>query len=234
MIPPHPLLASLLGPAVDFFVKGGFFMILLLALSIAALAIILLRGSALRFAAVIPPQVARAVENFRTRADIPALRDVARSRPSALSRIVAVALGHLDWPRSENIEAVQTRARHEIARMEAGLVVLEISTGVAPLLGLLGTLSGLVGIFANLGGTGDPVAVARGISEALNTTIMGLGVSVPCLVAHSYFMRKVEVMAIEMESLAADLIARCYLSPPVSEAPQTGAATRGKFTGRPA
>jgi biopolymer transport protein ExbB len=96
--------------------------------------------------------------------------------------------------------------------MESGLSVLEVTTGVAPLLGLLGTLSGLVSVFANLGdgGTGDPIAVARGISEALNTTIVGLAVAAPSLVAHNYFQRKIETMAVGMEGLVADLLAKVY------------------------
>jgi biopolymer transport protein ExbB len=97
--------------------------------------------------------------------------------------------------------------------MESGMAMLEMTTGVAPLLGLLGTLSGLVGVFANLGGGaggGDPVAVARGIAEALNTTIVGLAVAAPSLIAHNYFQRKIETMAVGMEGLVADLLAKCY------------------------
>jgi biopolymer transport protein ExbB len=75
---------------------------------------------------------------------------------------------------------------------------------------LLGTLSGLVGIFAALGGAGDPVVVARGISEALNTTIAGLAVAVPSLIAHSYFLRRIEMQAVTMESVAAELLAKLY------------------------
>jgi biopolymer transport protein ExbB len=123
---------------------------------------------------------------------------------------LATLIRHLDWPKSENREAVQTRARHEVARLERGLVVLEIATGVAPMLGLLGTLSGLIGIFASLGGSADPVAVARGIAEALNTTIVGMAVAVPSLTAHNYFQRKIEVMSVEMESLVSNLLTKCY------------------------
>ncbi len=93
--------------------------------------------------------------------------------------------------------------------MESGLTVLEIATGIAPLLGLLGTLSGLVGIFAAIGA--DPVAVARGISEALNCTIIGLGVAVPTLITYHYFQRRIEVMSVEMETIVADLVTKCYL-----------------------
>jgi len=130
--------------------------------------------------------------------------------PSATSRILGTLLNHLNCPKSENLEAVQTRARHELARMEKGLMILEMTAGAGPLIGLLGTLSGLVGIFAALGGAGDPVVVARGISEALNTTIAGLAVAVPSLIAHSYFLRRIEMQAVTMESVAAELLAKLY------------------------
>lgn len=195
---------------LDFFLKGGVFMIPLLALSIVALAVILLRQAALRREAVIPQALAAEIQRLEPGDDLDNLQKLTTTKPSPLARIIAVLLKHLTWPRAEAAEAVQTQARREVARMESGLVLLEITTGVAPLLGLLGTLAGLVGIFANLGGGGDPVAVARGIAEALNTTIVGLAVAAPSLIAHNYYQRRVEVMALEMESLVGDLLAKCY------------------------
>ncbi|MEM9446571.1 MAG: MotA/TolQ/ExbB proton channel family protein [Verrucomicrobiota bacterium] len=135
---------------------------------------------------------------------------------STLARLVRVSLEHLPWSRSENVEAVQTQARTEVIRMEKGLVVLEIVTGIGPLLGLLGTVSALITIFGNIGdvGLGDQgMAIARGISEALNTTVAGLVVAIPSLIAHSYYSRKIESMMMEMESLTMDLIAKFYLNP---------------------
>ena len=198
--------------AVDFFVRGGFFMLLLLLLSVGAGAVILLRAFALRESVIIPPEIEMAIDALQPGDSPEGLFSTCRSKPSPFGRIVTVGLQHLNWPRQENVEAVQVRARHEVVRMESGLAMLEVTTGVAPLLGLLGTLSGLVGVFANLGdgGTGDPVAVARGISEALNTTIVGLAVAAPSLVAHNYFQRKIETMAATMEGLVADLLAKCY------------------------
>ncbi|MFY8267860.1 MAG: MotA/TolQ/ExbB proton channel family protein [Terrimicrobiaceae bacterium] len=194
----------------DFFVKGGPFMVLLVLLSILSLTAILLRFRRLRESAVIPREVVDAVEALQPGHTLEALYESTQEHPSSISRIISTLLNHLNWSKSENLEAVQTCARHEMARMEKGLVVLEIATGAGPLIGLLGTLSGLVGIFAALGGTGDPITIARGISEALNTTIVGLAVAVPSLTAHSYFQRRIEMMAIEMESVAADLLAKLY------------------------
>ncbi|MBU3665210.1 MAG: MotA/TolQ/ExbB proton channel family protein [Chthoniobacterales bacterium] len=196
--------------AFEFFARGGLFMALLLVLSIAALAVILFRAAALRVNLIFPRDLETAVEALQPGESLENLVFLAKSSPTPLGRILSVCLEHLRWPRQENVEAVQMRARHEIVRMESGLVLLEVATGIAPLLGLLGTLSGLVGIFSNIGEGGDPAAVARGISEALNTTIVGLAVAVVCLVAYNYFQRKVETMAVSLEGAAADLMAKCY------------------------
>lgn len=198
--------------AVEFFVRGGFFMMLLLLLSVGAGTVILLRLLALRENKIIPWELEEAVDSVQPGDSLETLMRLVKQHPSPLGRIISVCLQHRNWPRQENIEAVQVRARHEVVRMESGLAVLEVTTGVAPLLGLLGTLSGLVSVFANLGGgaTGDPIAVARGISEALNTTIVGLAVAAPSLVAHNYFQRRIETMAVTMEGLVADLLAKCY------------------------
>lgn len=205
MTPPTTLSAI-----ADFFEKGGPFMVLLVLLSIVTLTAIFLRAWRLRESAIIPKAVAEAVEDLRPEHTLQSLQEEMQHHPSAISLILSTLITHLNWSKSENLEAVQTCARHEIARMEKGLVILEIATGTGPLLGLLGTLSGLVGIFATLGNNGDPVLVARGISEALNTTIAGLAVAVPSLIAHSYFQRRIEMLAVEMESIAASLLAKLY------------------------
>jgi biopolymer transport protein ExbB len=200
--------ASIVQAALEFFIKGGFFMLVLLVVSIAAGTVILLRGAALRERSILPPALAAEIERLQPGDDLDELEQLISRHPSALSRVLSTLLKHITWSRSEAIEAVQTRARHEVAQLESGLVILEITTGIAPLLGLLGTLSGLVGIFTAIGT--DPVAVARGIAEALNTTIVGLAVAVPSLVTFNYFQRRIEMMAVEMESLVADLIIKCY------------------------
>jgi biopolymer transport protein ExbB len=199
---------SIIQGTLDFFVQGGFFMAILLVVSIAAGTVIILRSAALRERSILPPALASEIERLQPGDDLDKLERLISRHPSALARVLNTLLQHLTWSRAEAVEAVQTRARHEVARLESGLVVLEITTGIAPLLGLLGTLSGLVGIFAAVGT--DPVAVARGIAQALNTTIVGLAVAVPSLITFNYFQRRIEVMAVEMESLVADLIVKCY------------------------
>ncbi len=196
-----------------FFAKGGLFMWPLLICSIASVTTIILRVIALREKIVLPPTIVSEIERLVPGGSPERLGRIVHHDPSALGRIARVALRHLRWPRSENIEAVQTRARQEMVRLERGLVMLEVITGIAPLLGLIGTVSGLVHVFSHLGlsaGASETQGIALGISEALNTTIFGLSIAVPSLIAFSYFSKKVEAMSVEMESLVADLIAKCY------------------------
>ena len=186
-------------------------MALLLILSVISLTIIFQRALALRMDEVMPPSLKKAIAVFQSNGSIEELGKIVNNSDSPLSRILQTLLKHASWPRVEALDAVQVVARHQIARLESGLVFLEITTGIAPLLGLLGTLSGLVDIFANIGDKGDPQAVALGISQALNSTIIGLAVAVPSLVAYHYFSRRVEVLAIETEALTADVMTKIYL-----------------------
>jgi len=193
---------------IQFFVRGGFFMFVLVALSIFSLAVILQRAQVIKMDKALPPDIIGAIYRFKSSSSTEDLQNLLLREPSPLSRVLLSVLQHRDWPRAEILDAVQTRARHEISRLESGLVFLEITTGISPLLGLLGTLSGLVGIFGNIGNHGDPQLVANGISEALNCTIVGLGVAVPNLIAYNYFTRRVEVVSIELESLTTDLMSK--------------------------
>jgi len=209
-----PLIAT--GSILHFFLQGGFFMFLLLLCSVTSVTVIVLRAGALRRKLVVPPEIERAIEDLQPNENTAAIVSLAREArlsDSPFSRIVVVGLRHLQWPKSENIEAVQTRARHEIVGLERGLVVLEVIVGIAPLLGLLGAVSGLVTVFANLGDSAtisDPRGIAKGISEALSTTVVGMAIAIPTLIAYSYFSKRVETMAVEMESLVTDLLAKCY------------------------
>ncbi len=187
---------------IGFFTRGGLFMWPLLVCSMVATTMIILRSFALREKMVLPLLIESEIERL-----------VPGASPDRLLRIVQVALQHLRWPRSENVEAVQTRARHEMVRLEKGLIVLEVITGIAPLLGLIGAVSGLVHVFSHLGlssGAADTRQIALGIAEALNATVFGLSIAVPTLIAFSYFSKKVEVMSVEMETLVVDLINKCY------------------------
>jgi biopolymer transport protein ExbB len=207
-----------------FFTKGGIFMWPLLLCSIVSVTLIILRALALREKNVLPLVIESEMERLVPGASPERLARIVHHDASSLSRIVRVALQHLRWPRSENVEAVQTRARHEMVRLERGLVVLEVIVGIAPLIGLIGTVSGLIHVFASLGlsaGAADAKRIALGISEALSCTIFGLGIAVPSLVAFVYFSKKVEVLSVEMESLVTDLLSKLYYGRTAGETPVT-------------
>jgi biopolymer transport protein ExbB len=208
---------SSLQSMVSFFSKGGLFMWPLLLCSVVAVTTIILRSIALRRKNVLPLVIESEIERLTPGSSPERLARIAAQDPSSLARIVRVALQHLRAPRSENVEAVETRARHEMVTLERGLIVLEVITGIAPLLGLIGAVSGLVHVFSSLGlsgGASDTKVIALGIAEALNATVFGLSIAVPTLVAFSYFSKKVEVMSVEMETLVVELISKCYFGRP--------------------
>jgi len=199
---------------LDFFIKGGIFMVLLLICSFVALTVMLLRLFALRRRAVIPALIEKEINKLRPGDEPEHLRHLIQDDESPLSRIVEVAVRPYNANKQETLEVVQSRARQEIVRMESGLFILEIVVGIAPLLGLLGAVAGLVRVFGNIGSgamsTSDLKGIASGIGEALSTTIVGLSIAIPALVAYTYFSRRVERLAVEMESLLADLIEKIF------------------------
>ena len=188
----------------------------LLALtSIVGLAFIVERGLALRWGKVVPPAITEALAACRTSADVETLRLACAQKPSSLGRLLTLAADHLEWPKGDNVDALQTAARHEIVRLERGLVVLEIIVGIAPLLGLVGTIAGMITVFGDLGQTGfsDAAKLAQGIALILRATLIGLLIAIPSLIAWSYFSKKVEVLAVEMEALCDDFVRRQYVEP---------------------
>jgi biopolymer transport protein ExbB len=198
---------------VKFFTSGGFFMWPLLACSIVAVTTIILRGMALRRRNVLPLVIESEIERLIPGGSAERLARIVQQDESALARIVRSALQNLRAPRSETVDVIETKARHELIVLERGLIVLEIITGIAPLLGLIGAVSGLVHVFSALGlssGASNTQQIARGIAEALNATVFGLSIAVPTLIAFSYFSKKVEVFSVEMETLVVELIGKCY------------------------
>lgn len=203
-----------------------FFIVALLVTSVITVAFIIERGLALRRVKVIPPEVEWAVTNYQGPGDLPKLVNACEQNPSALSRLLLFMTEHLDWARSELVTLLETRARHEITQLERGLVVLEIVVGIAPLQGLVGTIYGLITLFAStdLAATGDTTRFAQGISLALNATLLGLLIAIPALVAWSLYNKRVEHLAIEMENHCDEFLRKHYRSDVVSTLPTRRAA----------
>lgn len=189
-----------------------FVYVLLLVTSVIGLTFIVERAWALRWRKVLPRDIESAVQSCRNPEDIPMLRRVCEQHPAPLSRLLLVASERLDLPKSEIADVVQTRARHEIVRLERGLVVLEVIVGIAPLLGLVGTIVGMMSVFHGLGqgDLSDAVKLAQGIALILRATLAGLLIAIPSLIFWSYYTKKVELLAAEMETMCDDFLRRQF------------------------
>lgn len=196
----------------EFLTRGGLFMIPLGLTALAGVTAILFKFLSLSRRRVIPDDLAFRLSQVEQLQESGQLSDLDRELgegDSSLARLAEVALRHRGKPQRDIFLAVESSAREEASRLHAGIGVLDIVITVAPLLGLLGTASGLVTIFDGLSDSADYMAIALGIAKALNTTIFGLAIAVPCVVAHGYFTRRIEVLTARLESLLADLAHAC-------------------------
>jgi biopolymer transport protein ExbB len=191
-----------------FFAEGGFFMILLAVCSLVGVAVILFKFLSLRREIVVPSRLASQVDDFENRVKEGGGEALLREFDdggSTLARLCAVASRNRGKSQAEINEAVQAAAREEIVHLHAGMTALDVVITVAPLLGLLGTASGLVVVFGGLGDSSNHSAIALGIGRALNTTIVGLAISVPAVVAQGWFQRRIDTMAARLEVLLTRL-----------------------------
>ena len=164
---------------------GEFIYILLGLTSVVGLAFIVERGLMLRWNKVVPPEIVRSLAACQTRDDVKMLCRICEQKPSPLGRLLLLAADRLDRPKADNVDALQSAARHEIVLLERGLVVLEIIVGIAPLLGLVGTIAGMMTVFGDVGQTGlnDAAKLAAGIALILRATLIGLLIAIPSLIA---------------------------------------------------
>lgn len=214
--------------------EGDLFIWLLVVTSVIALAMMIERGLALRWGRIIPARLIDALQQFTQGGAPEALERATLQHESPLGRLLRLGLNNANRPREETRDAIETRARREVSRLERGVVVLEVIVGIAPLLGLVGTIHGLITLFGDLGqmGLGESSVFARGIAIALNATLLGLLVAIPALVAWSYFTRKVETFAIEMESACSELLDHLYPQDAATGTARTGGVSRTGATSR--
>ncbi len=208
----HSLLAAIdsnsLGAAWDFLKKGGIFMIPLGLTSIAGVMAISYKFLSLASNRVIPNSLASQAVNLPSNASpdrTDAFVKELQNGDSVLARLGAVVFKNRNKSRVEINQAVESSAREEVLQLHAGISVLDTIITIAPLLGLIGTASGLVRIFQGLGNNSDHLLIAQGIAEALTTTIFGLSIAVPCVIAHGYFIRRIEILTARLESILSDL-----------------------------
>ncbi|MBM6549986.1 MotA/TolQ/ExbB proton channel family protein [Marinomonas ostreistagni] len=193
---------------LEFFKSGGVFMWPLLLCSILTLAIVLERFWTLRGNRVAPRSLLSDVMT-RLREDRMTL-DYIRSMQaqSGLSFIFAAGLLNSKHGRRAMKESIQEAANHVIHELERFMSTLGTIAAIAPLIGLLGTVVGMIKVFNVLmeQGAGNTQLLAGGISEALLTTAAGLAVAIPALVFHRYFARRIDELVVNMEQQSTKLI----------------------------
>jgi len=199
----------------EYFHAGGFFMYPLLLCLIVGITVIVFKLLSLRRAFILPPELAIQVDRFEDRVEagtVEALLAEFEQGKTALARLASVAVKNRGKSQADISDAVQTTARHEVMHLNAGMTALDVVIIVSPLLGLLGTASGLAFLFQEMGKAGDmsdAQRIAQGIAVALNTTIFGLAITIPCVIAQSFFNRKIESFTTELEMLLGKLVHVC-------------------------
>jgi biopolymer transport protein ExbB len=195
--------------------KGGWVMYPLLACSLLAVAIILERfiwGP--NRSRVIPDALLREVYSLIEGKRLQELVGVCRANTSPIARIILTALQYRKRPRSELLDLLEVAGRNEALRLQRPLGALGTIAAVSPLLGLLGTVLGMIKTFQviELEGVGNAAALAGGISEALITTAAGLTIAIPTLVFHRFFAQKTKRLIIEMETISIQVLDRLATS----------------------
>jgi biopolymer transport protein ExbB len=183
---------------------GGPFMVPIIICSIVAAGILFERLWTLQRKRVLPQELIKRVTDLSDKNQVTPKVIEALEKNSPLGRVLAAALANRDRGRAIMMERVEDTGRHVIHELERFLNSLGTIASISPLLGLLGTVTGIIRAFnaVMLGGMGDPRMLAGGISEALITTAGGLAVAIPSFIAYRYLRGKVERIVVDMEKIA--------------------------------
>jgi biopolymer transport protein ExbB len=186
---------------LEFVIKGGPVMVPLLLCSVISLSIIVERCLSLRRNRILKYDVLQRIEELLRDRKIPEASTLCKRYPSSMTRILLAAILNHDKSRQEIKEIIEDAGRQEIPVLERYLTILGTIASIAVLLGLLGTVMGMIRTFNAIAalGYGHPEALASGISEALVATATGLVIAIPTLVLYNYFTSRVDSLVIEME-----------------------------------
>ena len=187
---------------------GGWLMLPIIACSVCAAAIILERLWSLQQKRVIPADLTRQVWHWVKKDQLNPKHINSIHQSSPLGQILAAGLNSRDQDRDMMKESIEDTGRHVVHELERYLNTLGTIAAISPLLGLLGTVIGMVQVFAAITthGVGNPAVLADGISQALITTAAGLSVAIPALIGYRYLRGRVDALVVEMEKEALQFI----------------------------
>ena len=193
---------------LDLLKPGGIIMFPLLLCSVLALAIIIERFWTLRVSRLAPKSMVQDLWAAIRKKELNARKIKELKETAPLGRVLAAGLVNAKHGREIMKESIQEEASHVVHEMERFLTVLGTIAVITPLLGLLGTVIGMIKVFAQLQleGAGNAAALAGGISEALITTAAGMTVAIPALIFHRYFLRRVDEIVVDMEQESLRLV----------------------------
>ncbi|MGC6494472.1 MAG: MotA/TolQ/ExbB proton channel family protein [Myxococcota bacterium] len=193
---------------VEYLQSGGPVMVPIVACSVVALAAFLERMWALRRQRVVPSALGLELLALAEQGRFDDAMTLCRSRPVAVARVLEAALELRGQPRARIRERVEEVGRREAAELERFVPVLGTIASIAPLLGLLGTVGGMIVTFQVIEtqGLGNVGSLAGGISQALVTTFAGLSVGIPTLVANRYILARVDALLLDLEEVASGFL----------------------------
>jgi biopolymer transport protein ExbB len=199
---------------LDLIEKSGPVFYALAFCSLIATAVIIERSIALRRSRVLPRQIIDLVEAVQPGKDLSLPLEICRRNPGVFSDVMRAGLENADREWEVMRDAVIDAGRQETPAIERHLFWLQTVAQASPLLGLLGTVFGMIRMFSSvsLQGLGDPQVLSHGISEAMLATAEGLCIGIPALVAYNYFTSQAERLIAEIEAHASRLVSR--LRPP--------------------
>jgi len=188
--------------------SGNVMMIPLGLCSLVGLTVFLERLYALRRGRIVYPEVVEAVATLDAGPDLGVARAILDRKPGPFASIVRAGLDHADDDWTILRDVLQEAGRQEAVRISRNLGVLETVAAVAPLLGLLGTVTGMIRVFSTVSsaGLGDPELLSGGISEAMITTAAGLIIGIPTLVASNWLRGRADAIIFELEQQATTLL----------------------------
>ncbi len=192
----------------QFVMKGGYLMYPIILCSILTLAILFERLFALRRSRIIPEKFIIEVSDLVRQQRMEDALTQCRLNESSISRILMAGISRHDKSRQQVKEAIEDIGRLEAANLERYLTILGTIAGIAPLLGLLGTVTGMIKAFSVIShaGIGNPQMLAGGISEALITTAAGLTVAIPAFVFYKLLRSRVDKRILRMERVSIELL----------------------------